>query len=592
MQTDADPSTNSQNTWQKLTFSLAVVLLSAKLALAGLRALDGSASPAPSAWFLAVFREDAWLIAAFCVVGFGLSRLATTKWPSPTLTCIYWILAIWTAINVPVARVFGTPLTWRFVGATGGALLDGIAPQVKVSNIIAICTVLGLTALLPRLLPQRPSPWLLLILGAFLLAPRAAPPTEALGLQRNAVVTLLRTALPQADATATAARDALPAEGAARDLSYLKAIAKGRNVLWVVLESTGARHLRPWGAAHDAMPRVTQLAEHALVFDAIYSATPESILGLFAMLCATSPLPHVDATALVAAKVPQRSVAESLHESGYRTGLFHSGRFVYLHMAEILADRGFDVLADAAVIGGPHARSFGTDDASTARATLQFIDEVPKKQPFFAMFMPIAGHYPYHTPGDGVRPLPEKDDHDRYLNDLHVADDALGLLLDGLQHRGLMDKTLIVIVGDHGEAFAEHPDNIAHSLFVWEENVHVPLLVLVPGLIKQSQRVPQIGSVIDLAPTVLDLLGMPPLPHWQGHSMLNGQPGVARFFADYAGLQVGLRQDHWKMVYDAEAERAQLFDLTTDPQERRDLSKQQPQRTARYRADLWLGWRG
>lgn len=590
MPSDINPPANQQNNWQKLTLSLFVVLLVAKIALAGLRAMDGSAMPTLSAWLpFALLREDAWLVAVFCLVTAALRKFAKANGAAPIATAVFGVLATWTAINVPVARVFGTPLTWRFVGATDGALLDAIAPQVKASNIIAICTVLAIAVRLPRLLPNTLSPWLLAILAVLLVAPLVGTPMDTLGLQRNAVVTLVRGALPQPDGCASASDARLPAEGPAKDFSDLSAIAKGRNVLWVVLESTGARSLRPWGAAHDAMPRVTQLAERAWVFDSIYSATPESILGLFAMLCAISPVPHADATTLVAARRPQLSVAESLQKRGYRTGLFHSGRFVYLHMGEILADRGFDVLADAAVIGGPHARSFGTDDASTARATLQFIDGVPKDQPFFAMWLPIAGHYPYHTPGDGQRPLPEKGDHDRYLNDLHVADDALGLLLDGLQRRGLMEKTLIIIVGDHGEAFAEHPDNIAHSLFVWEENVHVPLLVVAPGIIGQPWHVPQVGGVIDLAPTVLNLLGIPPQPQWQGRSLLAGQPGVARFFADYAGLQVGLRQDHWKMVYDAEADRAQLFDLTLDPLERVDLAGKEPQRTARYRVDL-LGW--
>jgi len=202
------------------------------------------------------------------------------------------------------------------------------------------------------------------------------------------------------------------------------------------------------------------------------------------------------------------------------------------------------------------------------------------------MFMPIAGHHPYHAPGDGPRPFPERTETDAYANDLFVADAALGILRRGLAQRGLDDKTLYVVVGDHGEAFREHEGNIAHSLFLYEENLRVPLVVTAPGLWTQQRRAPQIASLTDVAPTILDLLGRPAAPQQRGRSLLAPARRLARFFTDQGIPQRGLRDGPWKLILEQETGRAQLFDVTADPTERHDLARTQPERVARYRACL------
>src|SRR6185295_1965009 len=220
-----------------------------------------------------------------------------------------------------------------------------------------------------------------------------------------------------------------------------------------------------------------------------------------------------------------------------RTALIHSGRFVYLGMRGVVEDRGFDKLMDAGDIGGKYASSFGVDEPSSVKSSLAFIDSLAKGERFFLMYLPIAGHHPYHSPGEGPRPFGEKKEIDAYASDLYRSDMALGQLIDGIAARGKERETLWVFVGDHGEAFHQHQGNFAHALFIYEENVHVPLLVMAPGLIEEPIRAPQVGSVIDIAPTLLDLVGLPSERAYQGRSLLSGEPGVARFHADQVLFQ-------------------------------------------------------
>src|SRR5262249_32634304 len=273
---------------------------------------------------------------------------------------------------------------------------------------------------------------------------------------------------------------------------------------------------------------------------------------------------------------------------GYRTGLFHSGRFMYLGMDAVVRSRGFDTLEDAGDIGGDHDSSFGIDEPSTVRRILRWIDASPRGQPFLVDYLPIAGQHPYTTP-HGRGPFPDDSDLNRYRNALHYADAALGQLLRGLRERGLEKSTLFVICGDHGEAFGQHPGNYGHTLFLYEENVRVPLLVAAPGLVHETVRVSRIASLADTAPTILDLLGLPVPVRYEGRSLLAGPSRMALFCTDYSLGLLGLRDGRWKMIHEVESGRSRLFDLDEDPQEQHDLSNQFPDRVESYREHL-LSW--
>jgi arylsulfatase A-like enzyme len=410
---------------------------------------------------------------------------------------------------------------------------------------------------------------------------------ETLGLHRNVVVALVTSTLPRVAALESSRDWRASPFGSPRseELAHLHGRATGRNVVVIHLESTGARYLRPYGAAEDPMPNLTRLCGRAILFENAYTTYPETIKSFFAAHCAT--FPALDTSPEIYAGVRTPALAEVLASAGYRCGLFHSGRFGYLGMDAVIRDRGFDTLEDAGAIGGEHDSSFGIDEPSTVRRILAWLDSLPPGQHFFVTYMPIAGHHPYATPGQG--PFPFTDEIDRYRNALHYADRAVGELLDGLRKRRQYDDTLFVIFGDHGEAFGQHSGNFGHTMFIYDENVRVPFLVAAPGLIDEPVRIHRVASLADTAPTVLDLLGIPAPPVYQGRSLLDGRANLSLFGTDYALGLVGLRDGKWKAIHELDSGRTWLFDLQTDPDEAHDVAAEYPDRVDAYREHL-LAW--
>jgi arylsulfatase A-like enzyme len=164
-------------------------------------------------------------------------------------------------------------------------------------------------------------------------------------------------------------------------------------------------------------------------------------------------------------------------------------------------------------------------------------------------------------------------------------------LLDGLRTRGLEDKTLFVVFGDHGEAFGEHEGNFGHTQFIYDENVHVPYVIAIPGLIQKSIRTHNTISLIDTAPSILDLLGVAIPAGLQGTSVLEPGSRMSPFFTDYSLGWLGLQDACRKYLFEMDSARSHLYDVCTDPRESVDLSSREPGRTSAYRsiAERWIG---
>src|SRR5947207_2212548 len=277
-------------------------------------------------------------------------------------------------------------------------------------------------------------------------------------------------------------------------------------------------------------------------------------VGLFSVLFST--FPAFDSRPEEYENVECSSVGEVLADAGYRTAMFHSGRFGYLGMEAIIHRRGYQTLEDASDIGGNHNSSFGVDEPATVVRILAWIDGLPRGQRFFLTYLPIAGHHPYATPEHG--PFAGTAEIDQYRNALNYGDASLGALIEGLRVRGLEQNTVWVVYGDHGEAFHQHEGNYGHTFLLYDENVHVPFLIAAAGLMRRQERVRKWVSLVDVAPTILDLMGIPSRANHQGRTMLDGAPRMALFFADYSLGLLGLRDGPWKFVYEVGSGRAKL----------------------------------
>jgi arylsulfatase A-like enzyme len=540
----------------------------------------------PGPWALAAWLWQDVLAALLLGAAAALVRPRRLEW------MVYAAAVAYAAVNVPVARVLSTPLTWPMLRGARGAISDSIEHHATAGNLACAFLVLLAGAVVPLVLRRAPRSALVagLLLAAplIVLGPRAARTCGSYGLARNAILAIPATAFPRLSASGGGAREPAVLPGADEDrgatsLPGLRGAAAGRNVVLVLLESAGARYLKPYGAAEDPMPNLTRLASRSIVVEEAYAAYPESIKGLFSVLCSTHPAADTPAEAYAGHGPP--SLAAMLAGAGYRTGLFHSGRFMYLGMEDVVEGRGFEVLEDAGDIGGRRDSSFGIDEESAVRRILSWVDGLDGDERFFVTYLPIAGHHPYEVPPGG--PFSGADEPGRYLNALHYADRALGELLGGLRERGLEESTLFVLAGDHGEAFHQHEGNYGHTMFIYEENVRVPFVIAAPGLVGQEVRIPGVASLVDAAPTVLDLLGLQAPAGYEGASLLRSGRGPAYFFTDYATVLLGIRDGRWKLIHEVESARSLLFDLESDPEERRDVSGLHPHRVALWR-DLLL----
>jgi len=548
------------------------------------------------------FAWSIWTLPAYVwhdvVVGVGFWVLDRLTGRSGLLWVLYGAIVALAAIDVPVTRALSSPLTVPMLRAAGAPLLDSVGSYVTPFNLAAIGAVLVAGVLAPVVI--RGLPRNVRIAGAVVgaavaaIGPLAATRVPTLGLHRNAVTALAATAVPRIASRPGDAdwRASLFAPAVTEDLSAYRGAAAGRHVIVVVLESTPAQALASYGAPDDRTPNLTAFATHALVFEHAYAVYPESVKGIFAAMCARDPAFDVAAerhAGAACAPLPQ-----SLQRAGYRTALFHSGRFGYLGMQPIVDRLAFETAEDAGAIGGHVESSFGVDEPATVARMLAWIDALPAAQRFFITYLPVAGHHPYATVAPA--PFPIRSEADAHHNALLDGDRSFGALIDGLRARGLGDDTILVVFGDHGEAFGEHQGNFGHTLFIYDENVRVPMIIgAASGRWRdtdapadaqpiQGRRASTVASVIDVAPTVLDLLGLPAEPAHGGRSLLTPRAPVALFFTDYAVGWLGLRDGCWKYLYEVEAGRSSLFDVCADPRETIDRQAEFPQRLDVYRA--------
>jgi phosphoglycerol transferase MdoB-like AlkP superfamily enzyme len=441
---------------------------------------------------------------------------------------------------------------------------------------------------LPRRLSPAASRWPFAIaLVLAVLAPFARSRVDTHGRDRNVVVAFVASAVPHVHPRREISdwRASPWASPEPEPLSSLHGAARGRNVVIVSLESTAAQYLPAYGGSEDVAPTFAELARDSLLFDQAYAAYPESIKGLFSVLCST--FPAFDVAPQQLSRATCDALPSRLRAAGYTTALFHSGRFDYLGMNAVIANRGFDILEDAGDIGGNHQSSFGVDEPSTVDRMLAWIDRVPRDRPFLLTYLPIAGHHPYEAPSSTT--FSNADDFGRYRNAVRYGDASLATLVRGIRARGLDRHTIWILFGDHGEAFGQHPGNYGHTFFVYDENVHVPFVIAAPGLTPGERHVARTVSLVDVAPTVLDLLGLDAPAIYQGRSALDGPKRMALFFTDYSVPLAGLVDGAWKAIYEVDTGRVQLFDRRRDRSEREDVSDQHADR-ARWYGDRLKRW--
>ncbi|MGB9628988.1 MAG: LTA synthase family protein [Thermodesulfobacteriota bacterium] len=196
------------------------------------------------------------------------------------------------------------------------------------------------------------------------------------------------------------------------------------------------------------------------------------------------------------------------------------------------------------------------------------------REPFFGIYISFTAHFPYFDYGETYRIRGEGGSlKDRYYNNLHLLDHLIQRVYEHLQNSGQLDRTLLIIVGDHGQAFGQHhPNNYMHYRYSYNENLETPAILYQPRLFK-PREVDWPTSHVDLPPTLLEAMGIPYDPTlFDGESLFHTKMKKRTiFFYGLEGCISSLDQEWIKTQHSLKDHRSWAFDLKADPEEKNPL---------------------
>ncbi len=328
-------------------------------------------------------------------------------------------------------------------------------------------------------------------------------------------------------------------------------------------------------------PNMDRLAEGAVIFTSAYSPAPQTLPSLASLLTGLYPAAHgarLDGGSRLGEGI--ETLASLLKKQGYTTAAFPAARA--LHPKHGLA-LGFDTYREAFedVPRLAVADTLGLPANQVADRALEWLEAAAPSQRIFLWVNFFDPHY-FHTP-----PSPWKEQYEEVPYDGEVAqvDHEIGRLLDGLKEHGREGKTIVVLAGNHGEGLGDGGEQF-YGILLRESTLRVPLVVRQPRAETISRRVADPVSLVDVTPTLLDLLGIPMARKMDGVSLAGliregGAPPpprslyfetlVPQHLFGWASLR-GVRSGHLKYVEAPGTAWRALYDLDSDPNESEDLS--------------------
>lgn len=348
------------------------------------------------------------------------------------------------------------------------------------------------------------------------------------------------------------------------------------NVVLVTLDTTRADRIGAYGHAAARTPHLDGLARRGVLFEQAATTSPHTQPAHASILTGMYPTWHgVRVNGATALGQSQRTLAEVYRDAGYATAAF-VGAFVLDGRWGL--NQGFDAYDDAFDLAKYERLDLGSVQRPgnlVVDAALAWL-EGHKQAPFFAWIHLYDPHVPYEPPeplrsefvGRGLAGL--------YDGEIAFADQQVGRCLDWLRASGLDERTIVLVIGDHGEGLGSHGEG-THGYFIYDYAQHVPFILTAPFGELRGVRVASQVSVVDVFPTLLGLSGIEPPAHLHGRSLVGAmrtprepRPGFAYGESMVPSLQYGwaplqtLRTARFKLI---QAPRPELYDLAADPGE-------------------------
>ncbi len=370
------------------------------------------------------------------------------------------------------------------------------------------------------------------------------------------------------------------------------------NVVLVFLESVGAHNTSLFDAPLDTTPNLVRLANEGVWVRDQTTVVPHTSKSITASLCGQVPWLKTEIEEARLGSLPGRCLPALLSDLGYRTAFFQTADESFERRAELTHFMGFGFFRarDSLKRGGyDKVNYFGIEDRAMLDPGLAWSQA--SDTPFFATYLTLTSHHDYGVPRD----FPRRNRYAgasgrrmKHLDAVRYVDTFVGELVAAYKDAGLADNTLFILHGDHGEGFNEHGRS-QHDLVIWEEGLHVPMVLWGPGVLGGRTGVIEgPRTSFDVLPTVLDAIGarvdagylpgaslLQDVPKdrtvhhscWRSHRCLAAREGDDKFI------------DHYR------DRGPQVFDLSKDPKERKDLARSRTPAELSTRSEEARSWR-
>ena len=372
---------------------------------------------------------------------------------------------------------------------------------------------------------------------------------------------------------------------------------KERNVVLIHLESTRAQSVTPYNEDLKTTPFLDELAKESLLAERAYTTVPHTSKAVTSVNCGIFPHLVPETTEAAPDDIPVPCLAGLLKDQGYSTVFFQSSTEGFENFVGLVRNFGYEEdypLESMNTKGFEKTNYFGLEDDVMLKPSGEWIKE-HQDEPFVAEYLMGTGHHDYQCLGTryGEKDFSNDDLINHYLNCMRLQDIFVKNLIEQYKELGLYENTIFVIYGDHGEGFGEH-GNYQHNDTIWEEGLKVPLIIHAPGWFQSGERVKELTNHTDILPTVLEMLGYEVRNgEYPGYSLLRPLPEnrTLTFSCWNENACLASIEGTEKYIYHYDNQPDEIFDLSKDYLEERNLAGEHGKEEMAKRRDELIEWR-
>jgi arylsulfatase A-like enzyme/predicted Zn-dependent protease len=367
-------------------------------------------------------------------------------------------------------------------------------------------------------------------------------------------------------------------------------VLDGTPIILISVDTLRPDRLPAYGYDGVQTPAIDRLRRDGILFERAYTHVPLTLPSHTSLLTGLLPPDHGVRDNLGYTIDPSGPplLQQTLKEAGYATG---AGVSAYALRRSTGIGRGFDVYDDDIELSEgsaeAHVQSVQRPGGETLDAVRPWLRSVADR-PFFLFFHLFEPHTPYEPPAKYAALYPSP-----YDGEIAAADDVVGDLLDELGDLDLYDRSLILFLSDHGEDLGDHGEG-EHGVFLYRSTLQVPLIIKLPQAERAGETISYPVGLIDVYPTLVSALGLPPMEQLHGTPLLaqnRPEPQDRPIYAEtfFPRLHFGW-SDLAALIVDRhhfiDAPRPELYDLLEDPDEANNLMGTEPVLEAEYQTTL------